>query len=54
MGAVGYKFNYGYEGKSEAKNEIVKLIEKYQIIDETSKNEKKFNIFKIKLKEDKD
>lgn len=54
MGAVGYKFNYGYKGKSKAKNEIVKLIEKYQIIDETSKNEKKFNIFKIKLKEGKD
>lgn len=52
MGAVGYKFNYGANGKSSAKNLIVNRIEEnlgHEIIP-TSKKLKKFNIFKISLK----
>lgn len=50
MGAVGYKFNMNDEGNSEAKMEIVKLIESYHRIEETDRTETKFNIFKIKFK----
>lgn len=50
MGCIGYKYNYGYEGKSNSKNEILNEIEKYYIIEETISTKKKFNIFKIRLK----
>lgn len=52
MGAVGYKFNYGKEGISSAKKEIIRRIEmhlRHEIMP-TSKNCKKFNIFKITLR----
>lgn len=51
MGAVGYKYNFGYNGKSRAKMEIVNLIENNleKPITNTNKNELKFNIFEIKL-----
>lgn len=51
MGAVGYKYNFGYSGKSNAKNNIVRLIEEKigKPITNTNKNEKKFNIFEIQL-----
>lgn len=51
MGAVGYKYNFGTQGKSEAKNKIVKLIEE-RIgfkIEGTPSTENKFNIFEIDL-----
>ncbi|MCI9434527.1 MAG: DUF3800 domain-containing protein [Bacilli bacterium] len=50
MGCIGYKYNYGYKGKSKAKNTIIEEIEKYFIIKETSSSKKKFNIFKINLR----
>lgn len=52
MGAVGYKYNFGKYGKSKAKMEIVRHIESYlgHSIRETKKNEKKFNVFNIRLK----
>ena len=50
MGCIGYKYNYGYGGKSNSKNEILNEIEKYYIIEETISTKKKFNIFKIRLK----
>ncbi|WP_297995112.1 DUF3800 domain-containing protein [uncultured Clostridium sp.] len=52
MGAVGYKYNFGKDGKSKAKMAIVKHIEGYlgHSIRETKKNERKFNIFNIRLK----
>lgn len=50
MGAVGYKYNYGYDGKSKAKNQLIETIEKYNVIKETEREESKFNIFKIKLR----
>lgn len=46
MGAVGYKYNLG---KSKAKLEIIKTIEKYYPIKQTTSKQRKFNIFKIKL-----
>lgn len=51
MGAVGYKFNLGEEGKSVAKNEVVKRIEEKlgNPIRPTSKVDQKFNVFKINL-----
>lgn len=51
MGAVGYKYNFGYNGRSKAKMEIVKLIEDKlaRPIINTDKNERKFNIFEIQL-----
>lgn len=53
MGTVAYKFNFGDDGQSEAKKELVLLVEKYlgQKIAPMQKNEqKKFNIFKISLR----
>lgn len=52
MGAVGYKYNFGKNGTSSAKMEIIKHIEFYlgHVIRETKRTEKKFNIFNIKLK----
>jgi hypothetical protein len=52
MGAVGYKFNYGVHGKSEAKKAVVGRIEKHlgHPIRQTGKSYKKFNIFMIELK----
>jgi hypothetical protein len=51
MGAVGYKYNFGYNGKSRAKMEIVNLIENKlaRSITNTNRNEEKFNIFEIQL-----
>lgn len=52
MGAVGYKFNYGDDGNSLAKKEVVKKIETYlghEIIP-TGRDYKKFNIFKINFR----
>lgn len=53
MGAVGYKFNYCENGKSQSKNEVVKKIEENlgHAISSTSRSEKKFNVFKINLQE---
>lgn len=52
MGAVGYKFNYGVHGKSEAKKAVVDRIEKHlgYPIRPTSKGYKKFNVFMIELR----
>lgn len=52
MGAVGYKYNFGSEGKSNAKMKIIMRIEEHlgHSIRETSRAERKFNIFNIKLK----
>lgn len=52
MGAVAYKYNFGAVGKSEAKNEVIKHVEKYLKHDimPTTKNCRKFNVFKISLK----
>jgi len=54
MGAVGYKFNYGIEGQSLAKQALIKKIELHlgHEISPTSKNYKKFNVFKINLRKD--
>lgn len=52
MGAVGYKYNFGESGKSEAKSFIVRYIEELleaEIIS-TSRTNIKFNIFEIDLK----
>lgn len=52
MGAVGYKYNWKDCGHSQAKIQLVKYIEKKlgHSICATSKNEKKFNVFNIILK----
>lgn len=52
MGAVGYKYNFGIEGKSNAKMKIIMRIEEHlgHSIRETNRTERKFNIFNIKLK----
>lgn len=53
MGAVGYKFNFQETGSSESKNKIVGRIEEnlgHEIFS-TSRNVKKFNVFKINLQE---
>ncbi|MBD5521964.1 MAG: DUF3800 domain-containing protein [Lachnospiraceae bacterium] len=53
MGTVAYKFNFGSDGQSETKKELVSLVEKYleQEIALMYKNEqKRFNIFKISLR----
>lgn len=54
MGAVGYKFNYGTTGESLAKQDLVKRIEWHlgHEIFPTSKNYKRFNIFKIELRKE--
>ncbi len=51
MGAVGYKYNYGIEGKSIAKQALIRRIEWHlgHDISSTSKDYKKFNIFKMNL-----
>jgi len=52
MGAVGYKFNFGTNGESAAKIEVVKRIEKHlgHDIQPTVRSSIKFNIFKINLR----
>lgn len=52
MGAVGYKFNYGIHGESEAKKAVVDRIEKYlgHPIRHTSKSYRKFNVFEMDLR----
>ncbi|WP_446786640.1 DUF3800 domain-containing protein [Macellibacteroides fermentans] len=52
MGAVGYKFNYGNQGQSDAKMAVVMRIEKHlgHPIMPTKKSDKKFNIFMIELR----
>ena len=53
MGTVAYKFNFGNNGQSEAKKELVSLVEKHlgQKIAPMQKNEqKRFNIFKMSLR----
>lgn len=52
MGAVGYKYNFGNNGMSKAKETIISRIEHYidGEIKPTSKNEAKFNIFEIALR----
>lgn len=52
MGAVGYKFNYGVYGISEAKKAVVERIEKHlgHPIRPTSKGFRKFNVFMIELR----
>lgn len=52
MGAVGYKFNYGFHGKSTAKKAIVDRIEKHlgHPIRHTSKSHRKFNVFVMDLR----
>ena len=54
MGAVGYKFNYGIEGQSLAKQALIKKIELHlgHEIYPTAKNYKKFNVFKINLRKE--
>ena len=54
MGAVGYKFNYGIEGQSSAKQALIKKIELHlgHEIYHTAKNYKKFNVFKINLRKE--
>lgn len=51
MGAIGYKYNFNKTGKSVAKNEVVKTIEKYLgcEIKGTNRSAVKFNIFKMDL-----
>lgn len=53
MGAVGYRFNFGEEGASLAKMQIVSHIETYlgHKIAPTSASETKFNVFAIELRE---
>lgn len=53
MGAVGYKYNFGNHGHSEAKRSIVEKIEKNlgRCIMPTSRGEQKFNVFEIALRE---
>ena len=51
MGATAYKKNYGYNGKSEAKVELVKYLEEklgHQLLP-TNKNASKYNWFEIWL-----
>lgn len=52
MGAVGYKYNWKDSGHSQAKIQLVKYIEENlgHSICATNKNEKKFNVFNIILK----
>lgn len=52
MGAVGYKFNYGINGQSDAKKAVVNRIEQHlgHQIRPTSKKCKKFNIFLMDLR----
>ncbi|MGL4990064.1 MAG: DUF3800 domain-containing protein [Sarcina sp.] len=53
MGIIAYKFNFNGNGKSEAKNNLVKKLEEtYSDISNISYN-KKLNIFKINLRGDK-
>ena len=52
MGAVGYKFNYGVHGESDAKKAVVDRIEKHlgHPIRHTSRSYKKFNVFVMDLR----
>lgn len=52
MGAVGYKYNYGTNGKSKAKEQVVERIEKHlnREIRSTTRGETKFNVFEIILR----
>jgi len=54
LGAVGYKFNYGIDGKSEAKKAVIDRIEKHlgHPIRPTSKGYRKFNVFMIELRKE--
>lgn len=51
MGVVAYKYNWGVDGKSVAKMELVAYVEQIlgRKIAATSQSEQKFNIFKIIL-----
>jgi hypothetical protein len=51
MGIASYKFNYGKNGKSKAKMELVTYLEKKlgHEIKSTSKFEDKYNVFEINL-----
>ena len=53
MGAVGYKYNYRHNGKSAAKEDVVRKIEErlHKSICPTGPFERKFNIFEICLRE---
>ena len=53
MGAVGYKYNWGHNGASFAKQEVVRRIEHHigRTIKHTSASEQKFNVFVIVLRE---
>ena len=49
MGATAYKKNYGYNGKSQAKVEIVKYLEEklgHRLLP-TNRNASKYNWFEI-------
>ena len=51
MGATSYKMNFGNEGMSHSKSELVFYLEKqlgHKLIP-TSRNAKKFNLFEIRL-----
>lgn len=52
MGAVGYKFNYGDKGTSQAKQAVVARIEKHlgHQIGPTTKGYRKFNVFMMVLR----
>ena len=51
MGTVSYKYNYGDNGSSTAKSELVAYVEQKlgRKIGATYSSEHKFNIFKINL-----
>lgn len=53
MGAVGYKYNWGDNGVSSAKQQVVRRIEYHigRAIRHTSASEQKFNVFVIVLRE---
>lgn len=52
MGAVGYKYNYRGNGRSLAKERVVRRIEEHinRSIGQTVLSERKFNIFEIDLR----
>lgn len=51
MGAIGYRFNYGDDGQSNAKNQVITRIEHHlnHRIMPTPRGNSKFNIFKMTL-----
>lgn len=55
MGAIGYKFNYGSNGKSTSKLEVIKRIEYHlnREISMTPKYFQKYNVFVMNLRKEK-